>query len=174
MRKIIRGPNYSRPSIHDTMAETVIIWSERSTCQRYLVAAVIYTTTIKIPFGIGYNGAPIKHEHCIDIGCRNKNPGCGECLGAHAESNAFNNSWKKPWELDGQDVFVMSKIRPCSGCSKIIANNNQMGNIITVYYLHDYDRDPNSAIILRKAGIKLEKYESEYFSNWLVEHKFSL
>jgi len=128
--------------------------SKRSTCKRRAVGAVIVKD--KRILATGYNGAPIKMEHCIDIGCLREelNIPSGQrhelCRGIHAEQNAIIQAACYGTPIKGGDIFCTNQ--PCFICAKMIIN----AKIKAVYYKEGY-ADDEAAAMFKKAEVKLIK-----------------
>ena len=82
-----------RPSWEAYFMEITNLVSQRSTCTRRRVGAILVKD--KRVLATGYNGAPSGLKHCIDVGClreQNSIPS-GErhelCRGLHAEQNVI-------------------------------------------------------------------------------------
>jgi dCMP deaminase len=128
--------------------------SKRSTCKRRAVGAIIVKD--KRILATGYNGAPVKMEHCIDIGClrEERNIPSGQrhelCRGIHAEQNAIIQAACYGASIKGGEIFCTNQ--PCFICAKMIINSK----INAVYYKEGY-ADDEAASMLEKAGVKLIK-----------------
>ena len=126
--------------------------AKRSTCKRRAVGAIIVKD--KRILSTGYNGAPSKLEHCLDIGCLREtlNVPSGErhelCRGVHAEQNAIIQAANYGVSVVGSTLFCTDQ--PCSICAKMIIN----AGILFIVYESKY-RDTMTAEMLEKAGIKM-------------------
>ena len=75
----------------------------------------------------GYNGAPSKITHCIDIGCLREKLGIpsGErheiCRGLHAEQNAIIQAALHGTSIKGSTLYCTNL--PCIICSKMLINS---------------------------------------------------
>ena len=125
-----------RPSWHTYFMKMALLVSERSTCKRRQVGAVLVKNNQII--ASGYNGAPKRVLHCVISGCvreKNKIP-AGEnhelCRGVHAEQNSIVQAALNGTSLQGAVLYCTHF--PCSICAKIIIN----AEIDTVYVLQDY------------------------------------
>lgn len=102
---------------------------ERSTCPRAAVGAVIVIDNEIV--STGYNGAPIGAPHCEDEGCI-IDPETNHCVRAvHAEVNAIIRAKRN---LKGATIYCTH--RPCTECSKAIAN---AGISMVKYAIRYYD-----------------------------------
>ncbi|MFA7349109.1 MAG: deaminase, partial [Desulfurivibrionaceae bacterium] len=83
----------TRPSWDEYFMGITEMVAQRSTCLRRKVGAILVRD--KRIIATGYNGAPAKVSHCLDIGCLREQQGIpsGErhelCRGLHAEQNAI-------------------------------------------------------------------------------------
>lgn len=99
--------------------------SERSTCERRKVGAVIVKNNQIL--STGYNGAPKGLPHCDEIGgcLRQKlNVESGKqhelCRAVHAEANALVQCAVKGDNPTGATIYVNTS--PCSMCLKLLIN----------------------------------------------------
>jgi len=128
--------------------------SKRSTCLRRHVGAVVVKD--KKILATGYNGAPSRLDHCLDVGCLRLEKGIpsGErhelCRGLHAEQNAIVQAAYHGVGIQGSTLYCTN--HPCSICSKMIIN----AGINRVVYEEGY-ADALAAKMLRESGIKMEK-----------------
>lgn len=124
------------PSWDEYFMKMAILASERSTCLRRKVGAILVKD--KRILSTGYNGAPSGLTHCIDIGClREKlNIPSGEkhelCRGLHAEQNCIIQAACYGIPIMGSTLY--STTIPCSICSKMLINIK----IKKIYYLEGY------------------------------------
>ena len=123
-----------RPTWDSTWAEIALVIAKRTTCVRRSVGAVVVRDNKLI--SCGFNGAPTKQPHCLDIGCiRNelKIPS-GErheiCRAVHAEENALLQAGLN--KTYGATMYVT--LFPCNICAKKIVN----AGIVRVVYLEEY------------------------------------
>lgn len=116
--------NKKRPSWCEYFLEIAELVSQRSTCLRRQVGAVIVKENQII--ATGYNGAPKGVEHCEKVGClREKlNVPSGEkhelCRGVHAEQNAIIQAAVNGVSVKGGVMYCT--FHPCSICAKMIIN----------------------------------------------------
>lgn len=124
-----------RPTIDEIGMHLAEVWSQRSTCSRRQVGAVVMKNGYTV--SSGYNGVPSGQEHCVDGGCPrgqltyeecpayssyNDNP----CHAVHAEANAIMQA--TPDQRDGATLYVTHE--PCHQCTSLILNSG----ITDVYY----------------------------------------
>nr|WP_072696651.1 cytidine/deoxycytidylate deaminase family protein [Desulfovibrio litoralis] len=127
--------------------------AERSTCLRRRVGAIAVKD--KRILATGYNGAPSKVSHCLDIGCKRdaENIPSGQrhelCRALHAEQNVIIQAALHGIPLGGSVIYCTHK--PCSICAKMLINCN----ITTIYSAENYP-DPLADEILKEAGVELK------------------
>lgn len=110
-----------RPNIDEYYMNLLPHVSDRSTCGRRAVGAILTTTGGKI-LSAGYNGVPSGSPHCTEHPCIGRNDNKGDssrCLAVHAEQNALLQCMR----LDLAGVMYCS-IVPCFSCAKMILNTN--------------------------------------------------
>lgn len=122
--------------------------SERSTCERLKVGAVIVRNG-KHQVSTGYNGSIPGDEHCIDVGCRVVNNHCTRTI--HAEANAILQAARYGSSLEGTAIYVTHY--PCLKCTQMIIS----AGINEVYYALDYHNDPYCRELFNKAGIPVQQ-----------------
>ncbi|MGL4368314.1 MAG: deoxycytidylate deaminase [Spirochaetota bacterium] len=126
-----------RPSWDDYFMRIAEEVSERSTCIRRKVGAVIVKD--KRILATGYNGAPRGVPHCTPETClRNKyNIPSGQrhelCRGLHGEQNAIIQAACHGVSINGAVIYVTNQ--PCMICTKMLINCG----ITTFYYRNPYD-----------------------------------
>ena len=141
-----------RPSWDDYFMRIARDVSERSTCLRRYVGAVVVLD--KRILSTGYNGAPSGLPHCAEVGClRNQlRVPSGErtelCRGLHAEMNALLQGARHGVRMDGGTLY--STLAPCSLCSKMLINTG----ILRVVAASDYP-DTFAREMLSAAGVEL-------------------
>lgn len=145
-----------RPSWEEYFMDITHLVSKRSTCLRRQVGAIIVKD--KKILTTGYNGAPSKIRHCIDIGCLREKLGIpsGErhelCRGLHAEQNAIIQAAYHGVEIRGATLYCTN--HPCIICSKMIIN----AGIKRIVYEEGY-ADELAKKMLKESGIKVEKFK---------------
>jgi dCMP deaminase len=104
----------------------------------------------------GYNGAPSKLQHCLDIGCLReqfKVPS-GErhelCRGLHAEQNAVIQAALHGVNTKGSTLYCTN--HPCVICAKMIIN----AGIVRIVIRDGY-HDKLAAQMLKEAGISVKQ-----------------
>ena len=142
----------SRPSWDEYFLKIAFDVSERSTCLRRRVGAILVKN--KRILATGYNGAPSGLRHCEELGCirEERNVPSGErhelCRGLHAEMNAFLQA--AVHGVSTQDSFLYSTTYPCSLCAKMIIN----AGVKRVVEAGDYP-DQLARELLQEAGIEV-------------------
>ncbi len=146
---------HHRPSWEEYFMDITHLVAKRSTCLRRQVGTVLVKD--KKILATGYNGAPSRTEHCLDIGCLREKQGIpsGErhelCRGLHAEQNAIIQAAYHGVEIRGATLYCTNY--PCMICSKMIIN----AGIVKVVYEDGY-ADALAKGMLKESGIKIEKF----------------
>ena len=146
-----------RPSWHEYFMGICDLVATRATCTRRKVGAVLVKE--KRILCTGYNGAPAKVPHCLEVGCLRVqlNVPSGEkhelCRGVHAEQNAIIQAAYHGIRVSGSVLYCTNQ--PCSICSKMIIN----AGIKTVYYKDGYN-DPLTLDMFDKAKVELIRLET--------------
>lgn len=145
-----------RPSWDEYFLKIAKLVSERSTCLRRSVGAILVKD--KKILATGYNGAPTGIPHCDKTGClREKlHVPSGErhelCRGLHSEHNALLQA-----ALHGvsvKDAVLYATTQPCIICAKMLIN----AGIKEIVVMGKYP-DKMAAEFLKKAGIKIKVKE---------------
>lgn len=142
----------NRPSWHQYFMEMAFLASERSTCIRRKVGAVIVNDNQIL--ATGYNGAPKHVRHCSETGCMRQqlNVPSGTmhelCRGVHAEQNAIVQSAINGTSIRNATLYCTN--HPCSICAKMIINSE----IRNVFIADDYP-DPLAKEMFSEAGVEL-------------------
>jgi dCMP deaminase len=144
-----------RPSWDEYFMDITHLVAKRSTCLRRQVGAILVKD--KKILATGYNGAPSRLEHCLDIGClreRLKIPS-GErhelCRGLHAEQNAIIQAAYHGVGIRGAILYCTN--HPCIICSKMIINSG----IERIVYEEGY-ADALARGMLKESRIKVGKF----------------
>ncbi|HLZ18754.1 MAG TPA: cytidine/deoxycytidylate deaminase family protein [Smithellaceae bacterium] len=145
--------NYIRPDRDEYFLDIVELVSRRSTYRRRAVGAGLVRD--KRILATGYNGAPSKLQHCLDIGCLReqlKVPS-GErhelCRGLHAEQNAIIQAALHG--VNTKDSTLYCTNHPCVICAKMIINAG-----IARIVIRDGYSDKLATDMLKEAGISVE------------------
>lgn len=126
----------TRPSWDQTFGDIARVWSQRSTCSRRKVGAVVVKDNKVI--GQGYNGVPAGKTHCADGGCprgrlsqEDTPPGSDynqfPCYAIHAEHNAILQAGLQSCE--GAVIYVTDD--PCQQCTNLI-EHAKIGEVIVL------------------------------------------
>lgn len=140
----------SRPSWDEYFMGITEMVAQRSTCLRRKVGAILVRD--KRIIATGYNGAPAKVSHCLDIGCLREQQGIpsGErhelCRGLHAEQNAIIQAALHGFSIEGSTLYCTNM--PCAICSKMLIN----ARIEKIYYKEGY-ADSLSSLLLDEAQV---------------------
>lgn len=140
----------TRPSWDEYFMSITEMVAQRSTCLRRKVGAILVRD--KRIIATGYNGAPAKVSHCLDIGCLREQQGIpsGErhelCRGLHAEQNSIIQAALYGFSVEGATLYCTNM--PCAICSKMLIN----ARIEKIYYKEGY-ADSLSSLLLAEAKI---------------------
>lgn len=140
----------TRPSWDEYFMGITGMVAQRSTCLRRKVGAILVRD--KRIIATGYNGAPAKVSHCLDVGCLREQLGIpsGErhelCRGLHAEQNAIIQAALHGFSVEGATLYCTNM--PCSICSKMLIN----ARIEKIYYKEGY-ADSLSSLLLAEAQV---------------------
>lgn len=143
-------PRVAWPDYFMSIAHLV---AERSTCTRRRVGAVAVKD--KRILATGYNGAPSRVAHCLDVGCLRDQLGVPSgqrheiCRGLHAEQNVIVQAAIHGISLAWSEVYCTHQ--PCLICSKMLINCG----ITTIWYASGYP-DELAVPMLAEAGVRLE------------------
>lgn len=113
-----------RPSWDEYFIKIAALVSERSTCLRHHVGAIIVKDRRILT--TGYNGAPAGTKDCLELGClRNQlNIPSGErheiCRAIHAEQNAIIQAAKHGEDVSNATIYCTHT--PCIICAKMMIN----------------------------------------------------
>jgi len=146
----------NRPSWHQYFLEMAFLASQRSTCLRRKVGAIIVKDYQVV--ATGYNGAPKHVPHCSETGClRQKlNIPTGErhelCRGVHAEQNAIIQAAINGSVIKGSDLYCTNQ--PCVICTKMLINAE-----INSIYIAEVYADKLAQEMLIDAGVNMYKVD---------------
>ena len=141
-----------RPTWDEYFMKAAYLISERSTCLRRKVGAVLVKD--KRILATGYNGAPSGITHCEVTGCLRKKLGVPSgqrheiCRGLHAEQNVLLQAARHGVSAKEGCLYITNT--PCSICAKTIIN----AGIKEVIFCDHYP-DKNAVDFLKQAKIKL-------------------
>ena len=143
-----------RPDCDTYFLDIVELVSKRTTCLRRAVGAGLVRD--RRILATGYNGAPSKLQHCLDIGCLReqfKVPS-GErhelCRGLHAEQNAVIQAALHGVNTKGSTLYCTN--HPCVICAKMIIN----AGIVRIVIRDGY-HDKLAAQMLKEAEISVKQ-----------------
>lgn len=144
----------SRLSWDDYFMGITRLVAQRATCMRRKVGAILVRD--KRIIATGYNGAPSRISHCLEVGCLREAQGIpsGErhelCRGLHAEQNAIIQAALQGVSVEGASLYCTNQ--PCSICSKMLIN----ARIVGISYGEGYADDLATAL-LAEAGIPVRQ-----------------
>ena len=138
--------------------EILQIIEKRSTCVRLKVAAILVKDDRII--STGWNGTPSKHKHCSEI-FEGKD---SEYIKAHHAEFSKNNelhgeqnciAWaaRTGIKTEGSTMFISYSC--CTACAKLII----AAGIKKVYYIKEYDREPEGIDLLKSSGIEIKQLD---------------
>jgi dCMP deaminase len=145
-----------RPSKDEYFMKMAYLVSERSTCLRRNVGAVMVKDTRIL--STGYNGAPKGLKHCEEVGCirSDRNIPSGErhelCRGVHAEQNAVIQA--AVFGVSIKNAILYGTNHPCSVCAKILVN----ADITEIIYSEGY-ADDLAMELIKESGIKVRQFQ---------------
>ncbi|HRZ15051.1 MAG TPA: cytidine/deoxycytidylate deaminase family protein [Candidatus Omnitrophota bacterium] len=119
-----KKPVHKRISWDEYFMQIAFLVSQRSTCLRRHVGAVIVKD--KRMLATGYNGSPSGLEHCLDTGClrqKLKVPSGQRhelCRGLHAEQNAIIQASLYGISVKDSTIYITNQ--PCVICAKMLIN----------------------------------------------------
>ncbi len=114
----------NRPSWDEYFLKIAHLVSDRSTCMRRKVGAVLVKE--RRILATGYNGAPRMISHCSVAGCLREKLGVPSgqrhelCRGLHAEQNVIIQAAYHGVSLKASTLYVT--VTPCIICAKMIIN----------------------------------------------------
>jgi dCMP deaminase len=133
----------ARPSFPQVYMQLAFLMSQRSTCERAQVGAVITSVDYRHVYAVGYNGSGAG----LPNGCRSAEPGlCGHL---HAEENACINCTAP----SSAPKVVFATHMPCFMCAQRLIN---LGGVQQLYYGKEY-RLVDGVMALRGVGIPCDQ-----------------
>jgi dCMP deaminase len=150
-----KSTHLKRPSWEEYFMDITHLVAKRSTCLRRQVGAILVKD--KKILATGYNGAPSRLKHCLDIGClrQQKRIPSGErhelCRGLHAEQNAIIQAAYHGVEIRGAILYCTN--HPCIICSKMIINAGIEKIVCEEGYADSLAKE-----MLEGSGINVEKF----------------
>lgn len=112
----------TRPDWNTYFMQIARVVATRSTCLDKQVGCVLVDDEMHI-LACGYNGAPRKAGHCIDVGTCHKETN-GNCIALHAEVNALEHC------QNDRPLICYCTLEPCKDCAKLLRN----AGVEIVYY----------------------------------------
>jgi dCMP deaminase len=143
-----------RPKVDDYFMKIALVVSERATCRRHSVGAIIVKN--RVILATGYNGAPKGAKDCLELGCLRDELAIpsGErneiCRAAHAEQNAIIQSAGGIMNTEGATMYCTHS--PCNVCAKMMVN----AGIKEVVVFEKY-ADQQFKKLFKELGIKIRK-----------------
>jgi dCMP deaminase len=129
-----------RPIIHKTLMDVAEVMSQRGTCSRLSVGAIISKNTRVV--SSGWNGAVAGAPHCVHLDDK-------PCeVAAHAEENAIVYAARAGISTDGASMYCTHA--PCSKCARLIVN----AGIKEVFYRTLY-RSSSGLDLLKASGVDI-------------------
>lgn len=139
----------TRPSRESTFHHIALIVSERSTCKRANVGAILVKD--KRIISTGYNGAPPRQPHCTHVGCERDGDrgGCSRTI--HAEANAIAWAARAGVLTEGAEMYCTHS--PCYECAKLLISAG-----IRTLHFNEYYRDDRGIQLLKNSGVAVSAY----------------
>ncbi len=150
-----------RPDIDTYFLKIAKLVSQRATCRRHNVGAVLVRD--KQILTTGYNGAAAGVKDCLELGCLRdelKIPSGSHheiCRAIHAEQNAIIQAAKHGVNTEGATMYVTHS--PCIICAKMIVN----AGVKRVVCITKYP-DETSDKLFKEANVSLEVHADVDFS----------
>lgn len=152
-----------RPSMHETHMLIAGVWSQRSTCSRNHVGAVLVRDGRTI--ASGYNGAAAGMPHCSHkCNCDmhgspfNDDTHRPECASiapcetaVHAEANIIAFAARHGVMTD--NAYLYTTLAPCVACAKLLIN----AGVRNVVYLEEY-RDRGGIELLTQQHVYVQHF----------------
>jgi len=143
-----------RPTYDEYFMKMAHVVSERSTCLRRKVGAILVKN--KHILSTGYNGAPKGMKHCEEVGClrqKMKVPSGHRhelCRGLHAEQNAIIQA--AVFGISIKNSILYCTNTPCVVCVKMLIN----AGVNEIVYSGTYP-DELARAMIKESGIKIRK-----------------
>lgn len=142
-----------RPDVDEYFLKIAKVVSQRSTCLRHNVGAVLVRD--KQILSTGYNGAPAGVPDCLELGCLRDQHKIESgtrhevCRAVHAEQNAIIQAALHGVTTKGATIYITHS--PCILCAKMIVNAGIERVVCINYY-----PDDSWVKLFQEAGVKLE------------------
>ena len=141
-----------RSDIDSYFLKIALVVSERSTCRRHSIGAVLVKD--KIILSTGYNGAAKGAKDCLECGCLKDQLGIVTgnghdiCRAVHAEQNAIIQASGRGIGTKGSTMYCTHT--PCGVCAKIMANAGISEVVVfEKYSCHEFEK------LFTELGIKV-------------------
>jgi len=135
-KKSINVSKSIRPSWDEYFMKIAALVSERSTCLRHHVGAIIVKDRRVLT--TGYNGAAAGTKDCLELGCLRiqQNIPTGErheiCRAIHAEQNAIIQASRYGENVMGGTIYCTHS--PCIICAKMMINAGIKRIVVYIKY----------------------------------------
>lgn len=153
IQELSKSGQYERLSSNDYFSNIALLISQRSTCPRLHVGALIVKNGEIL--STGYNGAPKGQPHCMDAGCIIED---GHCIRAiHAEQNAIIQLGHTIQNNDIGELEMYVTDYPCKICAKMIVQ----AGIKKIHFVRRYSNsvhDEYTQKLFETSGIKIINY----------------
>lgn len=162
--------NRKRPSWDEYFMKVAFLVSDRSTCLRRTVGAVLVKG--KQILATGYNGAPRGIKHCEETGCLREelNIPSGErheiCRGLHAEQNVILQAALHGVSTQGSSLYITNT--PCSICAKMIINAGIKEVVVSSQY-----PDKMAIELLEESEVNVRKLDDKKIME-IAKHEMPL
>jgi dCMP deaminase len=133
-----------RADWHEYFMQIATVVSERATCDRRKVGAVIVRD--RMILSTGYNGSIRGMPHCTEVGHMMEDDHCVATI--HAEANAILQAARNGVRIEDAEIYTTAS--PCWNCFKMIANSG----IRRIYYGAFY-REDRIFRVAERLGIQL-------------------
>ena len=144
-----------RPSWDEYFMEIARVVSERATCDRLHVGAIIVKN--RVILSTGYNGASRGLPHCDEAGHELVDGHCVRTV--HAEANAILQAAKYGVPVDEATLYVTNS--PCYDCFKMIVNAGIKRVVYGSFYKGRYDASEKVLELAKNAGVEIVKFSKD-------------
>ena len=155
----------ARPDVDTYFMKLALVVSERATCRRHSVGAVLVKD--RVVLATGYNGAPKGAKDCLEKGCLRDelNIKSGEraeiCRAVHAEQNAVIQAATSGINTQGSTMYCTHS--PCIICAKIMANAGVKKVVVFEQYSDVSFRDLFQELGIAMVFVPKPKMTIEFF-----------
>lgn len=151
MEARLRGEVTERPGWDEYFMAMAVLASDRGTCDRLRVGAVLARGNNFVMSG--YNGAPSKLPHCDEVGHLMEGGHCVRTV--HAEANAVALAARRGAATDGATLYV--EWLPCVRCANLLIN----AGVVRVVYEKVYKNSGDSESLFRAAEVELVQFDAD-------------